>query len=174
MEEVSIREYARRRGKSHVKVLRDIKAGLILKTASGKIDPEAADAAWELNRSPSRSSKPLPGKETGPLPKGKPVGPTLSTQGKRSYADAREKREYVHLERDAMGLKKLRGSMVSVEEVDARARSVANIVREGMLSIPDRVSSLIAAETDASRVHGILSAEIRRALIALADQVASM
>jgi hypothetical protein len=160
--EISIREYARQSGVSHVKILKDIKAGRIPKTASGKIDKDLADAAWAQNRTISRESK---------RDHAASAAPRAKEEGRRSYADAREKREYIHLERDAVGLKKLRGSLISVEEVDARARTIANAVREGMLAIPDRVSSLFAAETDPRRIHLLLSAEIRKVLIALADGI---
>jgi hypothetical protein len=45
-EEISVRAYARRRGVSHVAVLKAIKSGRIARQANGKLDPEKADRQW--------------------------------------------------------------------------------------------------------------------------------
>ena len=41
--------------------------------------------------------------------------------------------------------------------------------RDHMLNIPDRVAAMVAAETEASKCHQILTTEIRRALNEFAD-----
>lgn len=156
---MSIREYARQRGVSQVAIHKAVKAGKIPLTENGLIDPVAADTAWEDNRSPQQHTH-----HTGStVPEPKP--------NERTYADARNKREYLRLEREALELKKVRGGLQDTVEVEREARIVANQVREGMLAIPDRVASLIAAESDASKVHAVLAAEIRQALIAVAEQI---
>ncbi len=56
---LSIRAYARRRGVSHVAVLRAIKQGRVPVEPDGTIDPAKADAAWERSTDPGRA-KPKP------------------------------------------------------------------------------------------------------------------
>ena len=164
--EISIREYARQRGVSHVTLLRNVKAGKIPLTASGKIDPTIADAAWERNKTPAQEQKrSVP--EAAAKPRPTPPEPNES----RSYSDARVKREYIRLERDSMDLDRVLGSLISVDEVQVQARTVAHLTREGMLAIPDRVASLVAAESDSGKIHLILSTEIRKALFAVAEQI---
>jgi hypothetical protein len=56
------------------------------------------------------------------------------------------------------------GQLVSLEDVKKIAFARGRIIRDSMLNIPDRVSSLLADENDASKIHEILSREIREAL----------
>ena len=67
---LSIRAYARRRGVSHVAVLRAIKQGRVPVEPDGTIDPAKADASWERSTDPGRTrTKPKPAAE-----KLRPVG----------------------------------------------------------------------------------------------------
>jgi hypothetical protein len=56
------------------------------------------------------------------------------------------------------------GQLVSLEDVKKVAFARGRIIRDSMLNIPDRISSLLATENDASKIHEILSREIREAL----------
>ncbi len=42
-------------------------------------------------------------------------------------------------------------------------------VRDGMLNLPDRLAAVLAAEHDATRVHTLLTTEIRTVLVELSD-----
>ena len=60
---VSLREYARRRGVSHVAVMKAIRAGRLTPEPVGTLDPDKADAQWDANTDPARTperSEPLP------------------------------------------------------------------------------------------------------------------
>lgn len=46
----------------------------------------------------------------------------------------------------------------------AAAFKRGRIIRDGMLSIPDRVDAILAAETDRRKVHQIMTDEIVRVL----------
>ena len=52
---LSIRAYAKRRGLSHVAVLKAAKAGRIELEPDGTIDPAKADAAWAQSSDPGRA-----------------------------------------------------------------------------------------------------------------------
>lgn len=65
------------------------------------------------------------------------------------------------------------GQLVPVADVRKVAIETARNVREAVLAIPDRVVSILAAETDPARVHVILLNEIRQALSGLADRYSS-
>jgi hypothetical protein len=56
------------------------------------------------------------------------------------------------------------GQLVSLEDVKKVAFARGRIIRDSMLNIPDRISSLLATENDASKIHEILTKEIREAL----------
>jgi hypothetical protein len=57
---LSIRAYARRRGVSHVAVLRAIKLGPLPLEGDGTIDPPKADASWERSTDPAGKPKAKP------------------------------------------------------------------------------------------------------------------
>jgi hypothetical protein len=59
------------------------------------------------------------------------------------------------------------GELVSAEAVKNAMFAKGRIIRDGMMNIPDRVSSLIATISDASQIHEILSNEIREVLTEL-------
>jgi hypothetical protein len=56
------------------------------------------------------------------------------------------------------------GQLVSLEDVKKVAFARGRIIRDSMLNIPDRISFLLATENDASKIHEILTKEIREAL----------
>jgi multidrug efflux pump subunit AcrA (membrane-fusion protein) len=63
------------------------------------------------------------------------------------------------------------GELVSVEDVKVAAFNKARIVRDSLMNIPDRVSSLLASIDDAHKIHEVLLQEIRTALEELSRDV---
>jgi hypothetical protein len=61
------------------------------------------------------------------------------------------------------------GKLVSADEVKIAAFRRARIVRDGMLNLPDRLAAILAAEHDATKVHTLLTTEIRTVLVELSD-----
>jgi hypothetical protein len=56
------------------------------------------------------------------------------------------------------------GALVPAKDVTTAAFEKARTVRDQLLNIPSRVSPILAAETNAAKVHEILDKEIRQAL----------
>ena len=63
-----------------------------------------------------------------------------------------------------IALQKEQGAYLLVSDVKDAAFSRARQVRDALLNIPDRISSILAAETDHDRTRDILVAEIRQVL----------
>lgn len=61
-------------------------------------------------------------------------------------------------------LRERKGRLVDAEKVKSAAFAQGRIVRDNLLNIPDRIASILAAETDHDRTREILTAEIRQAL----------
>jgi hypothetical protein len=59
------------------------------------------------------------------------------------------------------------GALVPVEDVKSQAFGRARAVRDSIMNVPDRVASVLAAESDPVRVAAILDAELRQALESL-------
>lgn len=62
------------------------------------------------------------------------------------------------------------GKLVERDKVEAEAFRISRLVRDGMLNIPDRLTGVLAAETDQRKIYELLTKEIRQALEALADE----
>jgi hypothetical protein len=56
------------------------------------------------------------------------------------------------------------GQLISAEKVRQTMFAKGRIIRDGILNVPDRVSSLIATINDASQIHEILMKELREVL----------
>ncbi len=176
---ISQSEYARARGVSRQYVSRLVKQGVIT-LENGKIDPARADAALEAKRDPARAPRRkniktgaervaetpaqdapvsvpastetvmLPGSGGGDLPK-----MLLKTRIKSEL----EKSKLLEIKARVEA-----GKYVDADEVKVAAFNRARIVRDGLLNIPDRMASLLAAESNEHKVHELLTLEIRTAL----------
>lgn len=63
------------------------------------------------------------------------------------------------------------GSLVLRSMVESEAQTRATQAREALISIPDRLCSQLAAESDANKVRAMLDAEIRHVIAKIAAQV---
>lgn len=163
---VSQRAYAKHRGVSLAAVQKAIKAGRIRTAADGKIDAVQADADWDRNTGPRQKAGNV---SSTPPPR---TGPTLAAEpmaGGLDYARARAVRENYMARLAKIDFEERSGKLVSRDEVQVAAFNKFRTFRDGMLNIPDRVAAVVAAESDASKVHTSLTMEIRKALLEFAD-----
>lgn len=77
---------------------------------------------------------------------------------------ARSQREKVELE-----LRVRREELVEVVALRRELDGFVRTSRDGILAVPNRIASVVAAETDADCVHELMSEELRAALTRLAD-----
>jgi len=153
---VSVRQYAKHRGVSHTAVQKAVKQGRI-KLTDGKVDVQAADRDWSRNSSPVNAPKPPA--RTVPTGDGPASGPT--------YAQSRAVRELYLARLAKIEFEERAAKLVSRDEVTVAAFTTARTVRDNLLNVPDRLAAMLAAEDDPTRVHEILTEEIRKALIEL-------
>jgi hypothetical protein len=149
-------EWARHKGFSRQYAAKLIKQGTVRLT-NGKVDTAQAEAALAALREPLRqvtSDEPFEG-----------GGQSLSTLLLKSRIKTEVERGRL-LEAKA---KAETGKLVSADEVRIAAFRRARIVRDGMLNLPDRLAALLAAEHDATKVHTLLTNEIRTVLVELSD-----
>jgi hypothetical protein len=59
--------------------------------------------------------------------------------------------------------------LVSGDEVQVAAYNKFRQFRDAMLNLPDRLAAMLAAESEAAKVHEALTVEIRKALNDFAD-----
>lgn len=164
---VSLRGYAKHRGVALNAVQKAIQSGRIRTTAEGKIDVEVADRDWERNTGP-RPGASERRRLIAPTQSSRPE-PMQPASGSLDYARARAVRENYLARLAKIEFEERSGKLVSRDEVEIAAFNKFRTFRDGMLNVPDRVAAVLAAETDTAKVHEILTAEIRRALLEFAD-----
>jgi hypothetical protein len=174
---ISQREYARRRGISHVAVLRAIKSGRIT-TVEGKINPAMADREWRANTDQSKPRNRITGRPKHTRAPGQPpqpmalagidglAGGIVNTTG---YARARAARELYQALLAKLELDRQNGILVRADEVRVGAFNCARKTRDQLLALADRVATTLAAESDPAEVHRILTDEAERICEELSD-----
>jgi hypothetical protein len=177
---LSIRAYARRRGVSHVAVLRAIKQGRVPVEPDGTIDPAKADAAWQRSTDPGRAkSKPKASAE-----KLRPVGEAalgsvretlkeqgLPTGGNVTFVQARTAHEIAKAHLARLRLQRMKGELVDRARATALVFRLAREERDSWLVWPARVAAMIAAElgVEAHAVQKLIEAHVRGHLSELAE-----
>ncbi|HBJ76109.1 MAG TPA: hypothetical protein DDY86_11660 [Syntrophaceae bacterium] len=87
-----------------------------------------------------------------------------SDEIQRQILQQNKKLKDIEIKMNEIALQKEQGAYLLVCDVKDAAFSRARQVRDALLNIPDRISSILAAETDHDRTRDILIAEIRQVL----------
>jgi pyruvate/2-oxoglutarate dehydrogenase complex dihydrolipoamide acyltransferase (E2) component len=153
---LSLRAYAKHRGVSLAAVQKAIHSGRITPNADGLIDSGRADAEWD--------AKTRPGQRRAPAAAAAPKQPAEAPAAGLDYFRARAIRESYLARLAKIEFEERTAKLVSRDEVQVAAFTNGRTIRDNLLNIPDRLAATLAAETDADRVHHLLSAEIRKAL----------
>jgi hypothetical protein len=190
---LSIRKYAERSGVSPSYISKLIKRGVIQKTDDGKIDPEAADAAWERSKDPRSGNRgrgrqqaepqtqappsPVEGDQavaerpaaaTGQRPD--PV-PDPSTGAVLSQADAvaldTQWRGYLRM-LDAMERERRLIKRDEVEEIMTSAMVIASTQMDGL---GGRLAQQLAGESDPAVIRQTILDESRRIRATIAEEL---
>lgn len=116
-----------------------------------KINVEVADKLWEIRRRP-----PSPGKRI--------------TEAQTDHLSARVKKDEYAAKLAQLEYEQKAAKLVRIEDVKVEAFTLARMVRDNILNIPDRISHELAAETDPHKIHILLTKSLNEAL----DQLASI
>jgi phage terminase Nu1 subunit (DNA packaging protein) len=164
---VNSAEFAESQGFSRPYVTKLVQQRVIMRDANGQIDKDAALAALAARREPAK-----------PLRRGRPTR-NLDIRGQGSEAlstlmlKSRIKTEVERGKLAELDRKQREGELVERRDVEEAAFSNARNVRDALMNIPARVSSLYAAETDPQNIHQSLEDEIRKVLIDLVSERAN-
>ena len=156
---ISQAELARRQGFSKQYVGKLIKLGKI-KLTDGKIEEYTANAELESQRNVD-------------LPQHRKGGGTYFVQDDihKLLVKTKLKNEIEKGKLLEARVKAETGELVPIDEVRSTFYAKGRIVRDGILNIPDRISSLLATIDDASQIHEILTQELRTVLEELSNAV---
>ncbi len=162
---MSQRAYARQRGVAVYAVQVAIKTGRISTTPDGQVDSDVADREWAAN---TRKDPPKVKVNSRRQPDDD-ADPSGDSFGVSQYTKARAVREHYLARLAKLEFEEKVGSLVSRDEVRVAAYNTFRQYRDHILSIPDRIAAMLAAESDEAKCYQILSGEIRKALNEFAD-----
>ena len=153
---MSYSEYARHRGCSPANITKAIARGKIT-PINGKIDPKKADADWEANSVRVKSSE-----ATSNLANN--LAPDTNAM---SLSRIKAMHEGLRAKKTKLEVEMLEGSLIDAKAVKDASFKQARLVRDTLLSVPNRLSPVVANESDEHRVHEIIRDEIVSCLRAI-------
>lgn len=156
--------FARMMGVSNAAVSNAIKQNRIT-TVGNRIDPAVAQIQWAQNtraRAPSGNSA---GAESGAQQGG--AGQSVGN-GDSGYWTSRAEREATEAAIAKLKLQEMQGALMRVDVIKAVVGGAYAATREGVMQIPARVASELAAESDPSKIQAALAMALHQALEALA------
>jgi len=167
MPKLTIKDYAKSRGISDKYIYRMISEGVIPKTALTKkggktlVEKERADIGLDRNTTSAlRDDKPLP-----------PVSENVQIETSRragteklSLNDAKTLTQRYRAALLKIELDEKTGRLIDSELIKISAFNKARAVRDALLNIPDRISPIIAAESNQNTVAELLTQELKNAL----------
>jgi hypothetical protein len=165
MPKMTFQEYADHRGVTLQAVRKAAKQGRIdfltdMMTAQPFVYSEKADEQWEKNTSKQNE---LGGKER----KKRHDTWAKTDSSSPSYHEAQAHKEHFKAKLAELEYFQKAGKLVDADEVKEAFFDLARRTREALLTIPDRISPEIAAESDADKIYDKLTKEIRDALESL-------
>lgn len=144
-----------------------VSAGTIPIDAAGKIDVDLARKALADRVRPS--SKTAMALETSVTiePEPKTALAEKVDAEVTSYHVAKTLREVAEARMAQLKLAEQRGSLISVDAIRSALSGVISSTRDSLLQLPARLAPVLAAETDAAKVHDLIQAELHQALAQL-------
>ena len=167
MPKLNVTDYAKRRrrlglpGSSRTAVYKAIKKGWIQQDRSGRIDADAADAAWSAMSRP-RSD----GQSAGSVANadGRAVGGVGGEVKAEDLNLHRARKEAALADLKELESAQLRGTLVERDVVKRAFFAVARATRDRLLGIADKLAGQLAAESGEHACRVMLDREIRDAL----------
>lgn len=173
---IGITEAARRLGCSKDTVSRALEYGRITcakRTAVGHRLVEWPSIRLEWAKNTSKHHRGDRGPDLSDLEEEAGVARSDAGAGsKADYNKARAEREVARAEKEQLELEKLKGSLVSIEEVRRDANQIGALLKKALFSIPDRISCELSGMTDQQEIFVLLRNELREAMETVAERMA--
>ena len=161
-------EYARHRRKSRQYISQLAKAGVLV-MRGGKIDVHATDTV--LDDKPVDEVRESPATLSGPS---RPAPDSLPQAGGASFGQARTIEMVFRAKLRRLEFETKQARLIEAEAVRKTVAEAVRTIRDGILGLPDRLATVLAAESDSKKVHVILKAELTRELEGLAHAISGI
>ena len=164
---VSIRAYARTRGRAESAVRKAIATKRITPNPDGTIDPERADQEWARNtfagQTLHQATRPQVAFRNAPPPprgsSGIPSSPEVSNDPVSAYLRARAVSETFKAKTAQLEYEERAGKLIQATKAGEYAAHWSAIVGDALSAYPDRVAPLVAAAKTEAEIHRILAGE---------------
>jgi len=159
-------EYAKHRGVSKPYITKLAKNGVLV-LRGGKVDVHASDTV--LDDKPVDDVDPPPAQASlvGPP---RPTAESLGQAG-ASFGQARTVEMVFRAKLRRLEFETKQGRLIEAEAVRKTIAEAVRSLRDGILGLPDRLATVLAAESDSKKVHVTLKTELSRELEALANAI---
>lgn len=165
-------EYARHRRVSKPYITKLAKNGVLV-MRNGKVDVQASDTVLD--------DKPVDDVDTSsPAPPppvaarvDRPADAPLAQSG-ASFGQARTIEMVFRAKLRRLEFETKQGKLIEAEVYRKTAANAFRAFRDGLLGLPDRLATVLAAESDPKKVHVTLKTEISRELEAAADAILAL
>jgi hypothetical protein len=165
-------EYARHRRKSRQYISQLAKAGVLV-MRGGKIDVRATDLVLDDKPVEDVDAPPAATPVAAALPV-RPAADSLPQAGGASFGQARTIEMVFRAKLRRLEFETKQGRLIEAEAVRKTVADAVRAMRGGILGLPDRLATVLAAESDAKKVHVTLKTELSRELEALANASAGI
>ena len=156
-------EYARHRGISKPAISKLVRQDRILITSDGRVDQEISDLLLDEF---SQQARKRPSHDVDPARK--EFIERLTSTG--TYAEKRALLTGYKAELARLELERTKSTLVDADEVRKSAFECARRTRDTILSLPNRLSAILAAENSEHKIREYLTTELAKALEELANE----
>lgn len=181
---VSMRELSRQLGVTLRTVQQAVHKGRIIieKTEQAKskqrhfFNVEKAREQWANNTSAAETQPTRRQKGKGPQTPNTPkkqadaTAPATAPAGNPVFSEARTQVELYKSKNAELDYKVKVGELVSMDKAKDCFHSISLMLKQNILNIPARLSSVLAAETSEKNIYDLLSRELKQALKVLSDE----
>jgi hypothetical protein len=159
-------EYARHRRKSRQYISQLSKAGVLV-MRGGKIDVRATDIVLD-DKPVDEAHEPAATATAAPS---RQAGDSLPQAGGASFGQARTIEMVFRAKLRRLEFETKQARLIEAEAVRKTIAEAVRTIRDGILGLPDRLATVLAAESDPKKVHVILKTELSRELEGLANAI---
>jgi hypothetical protein len=163
-------EYARHRGVSKPYITKLAKNGVLV-LRGGKVDVRASDTV--LDDKPVDDVDPPPAQASPAGPPPRPAAESLGQAG-ASFGQARTIEMVFRAKLRRLEFETKQGRLIEAVAVRKTIAEAVRSLRDGILGLPDRLATVLAAESDSKKVHVTLKTELTRELEALANAIGAI
>ncbi|MGD1074345.1 MAG: hypothetical protein ABSB15_29930 [Bryobacteraceae bacterium] len=164
-------EYAKYRGVSKPCITKLAKNGVLV-LRGGKVDVHASDTVLDDRPVDDVDPPPAHAFSVGPPPR--PVAESLGQAG-ASFGQARTVEMVFRAKLRRLEFETKQGRLIEAEAVRKTIAEAVRTLRDGILGLPDRLATVLAAvlaaESDSKKVHVKMKTELSRELEALANAI---